>query len=394
MKKILLISHAMELGGVEKSLLGLFEAIDYSEYEIDLFLYRHEGELLSHIPKQVNLLKEEPAYAVLGKSLKRTLLEGHFLLAAARIYAKLVAAWYAKRHKHKASRVALEYSHKFTKRLLPVIQPDTEYDLAISFLTPHYIAIEKVCAKKTAGWIHTDYTKIDINQSSEQKMWGKLDHIVSISDAVTEAFCKVFPTLEKKIVVIENILPSNLIKQQAKENRVKLESESINLLSVGRFCHAKNFDNVPVITKALRTAGLNIRWYLIGYGSDETLIRKRIAEANMEKYVIILGKQDNPYPYINACDIYVQPSRFEGKCVAVREAQMLCKPVIITNYDTAKSQLEDGVDGVIVSLTIPDCANGITAVLKDPLLQQRLIAACKQRDYSNADEIRKLYAMM
>ena len=47
MKKILIVSHTLELGGAERSLIGLLDAIDKKEYKVDLFLLRHEGELLS-----------------------------------------------------------------------------------------------------------------------------------------------------------------------------------------------------------------------------------------------------------------------------------------------------------------------------------------------------------
>ena len=114
----------------------------------------------------------------------------------------------------------------------------------------------------------------------------------------------------------------------------------------------------------------------------------------MEDRVIILGKKENPYPYIKACDLYVQPSRYEGKAVTVREAQMLCKPVVITRYATSASQLEDGVDGVIVPMDNEGCAKGIAAVIQDEKLRQHLIENTRNRDYSNAEEIEKIYQVM
>ena len=135
-------------------------------------------------------------------------------------------------------------------------------------------------------------------------------------------------------------------------------------------------------------------WYLIGYGGEESLIRKRIAEEGMGSKVIILGKKENPYPYIKACDIYVQPSRYEGNAVTVREAQMLGKPVIVTNYPTATSQIEDGVDGVIVPLDNQGCAEGITRFVQDKELQHHIVANLQSHDYSNATEIEKLYQLI
>lgn len=395
-KSILILSHALELGGAERSLIGLLDALDPEKWDIDLFLLRHEGELMGTIPEHVHLLPQVPAYTVLARPMKDTLKEGHFLLTGARIAAKIAAKLYNKKQGYADSDVELEYSHKFTCPLMPAIQPEKEYDLAISFLTPHYFVAKKVRAKKKIAWIHTDYSKIQVNISSETAMWDAYDHIASISDAVTESFLKAFPGLQDKIILIENILPERVVKKQAEAllAEPELSSKGTRLLSIGRYCDAKNFDNVPDICSRLVQAGLNVYWYIIGFGPDEQLIRQKIAEAGMQERVILLGKKENPYPYIKACDLYVQPSRYEGKCVTVREAQMLCKPVVITRYATSASQLGDGVDGVIVPMDNAGCAAGIAALLNDPERMTRLSETCTGRDYSNAQEVKKLYEIV
>ena len=167
----------------------------------------------------------------------------------------------------------------------------------------------------------------------------------------------------------------------------------VNVLSVGRFTDAKNYDNVPDICRRVREQGIDICWYIIGYG-DETLIRQKMKEIGMEGYVVILGKRTNPYPYMKACDIYAQPSRYEGKSVTVREAQMLCKPVVITNYATAKSQIQDGVDGVIVPKDNEGCAKGIADFIRNIQLQNDIINYLHNHDYGNVDEVEKVYRMI
>ena len=172
------------------------------------------------------------------------------------------------------------------------------------------------------------------------------------------------------------------------------EDGSIRLLSVGRFCRAKNFDNVPDICRRLRETGLDVKWYLMGFGGDEALIRRKIADAGMQEHVVVLGKKENPYPYIAACDLYVQPSRYEGKCVSVIEAQILHKPVVITNYATSPSQLKDGYDGIIVPMDNEGCAAGIAAVIRNGELRKMLSENTKKQDYTNAAEIEKLYELI
>lgn len=391
-KQIFIMSHAMELGGAERSLLGLLDAFDTDKYDVDLFLLRHEGELMPHIPERINLLSQVKSYTVLARPMINTLKEGHIVLASARLLGKIAAKMYDKKHSYTYSGVALEYSHKFTALFMPQINPDKEYDMAISFLTPHYFVAEKVKAKKKLAWIHTDYSKVQVNRESELKMWDSYDHIVSISDDVTASFLGLFPELKEKIVVIENILPQSLIQKQ--KNAFTVEDEmpdkGIKLLSIGRYCTAKNFDNVPEICSKLLEKGLDIYWYIIGFGSDEQLIKDKIKQFGMEERVILLGKKDNPYPYIANCDIYVQPSRYEGKSVTVREAQVLGKPVVITNYATSASQLENGVDGVIVPMDNDGCAKGIANLLNNPHKINELVNNCRKNDYSNAGEIHKL----
>ena len=396
-KKILIVSHAMEIGGAERALIGLLNSLDTDKYDVDLFLYRHEGELMKFIPEKINLLKSNKSYAQMAVPIMSAVKSGKLGVAYGRYIAKRKAARYVSDHfPNTDNQVELTYSHKYTVKYMPMISYK-EYDLAISFLTPHYYAAEKVRAKKKIAWIHTDYSFINIDIYTELEMWSRYEYIASISENVTEAFLKKFPSLEDRIIQIENIISPKLVRAQAEEFSAEKEmpnSDFTRLLSIGRFANAKNFDNIPDICRRLIDKGIKIKWYIIGYGGDENKIRDKIAEYHMEDNVIILGKKENPYPYIKECDIYVQPSRYEGKAVTVREAQILCKPVIITNFPTAKSQVEDGFDGVIVPLDNENCASGIAKIIKDTGLLNKLVENCKNTDYGNEGEAEKLYRLM
>jgi glycosyltransferase involved in cell wall biosynthesis len=238
---------------------------------------------------------------------------------------------------------------------------------------------------------------VDVDTASELKMWERYDHIVSISEDVTFQFLKKFPSLEDRMVQIPNMLPGKSILSQAEAFSARSEmpeGEEIRFLSIGRFCHAKNFDNLPDILRRIREREHKVHWYIIGYGSGEEDIRRALRESGMEDHVTILGKKENPYPYIKACDYYLQLSRYEGYSVSVREAQLLGKPVIISDYPTAKSQLRDGVDGLIVPLENEVCAGAISGILSEPGLKEKLMSACRQGDYTNRQEIRKLALLM
>ena len=394
-RSILIFSQAMELGGVERSLLGLLDAIDYDRYDVDIFLMRHSGELMPYLNPKAKLLPEIPQYASLAVPMASLVKSGQLGVLRGRLKGKLAARRFDKQHpSDKPSVTALTYSHKYTLNSMPPISGKT-YDLAISFLTPHYFARERVRAKKYAAWIHTDYTALTFDRSAELAMWEGYDAICGVSEHTSESFQNVFPELAQKVRTVENILPRELTCKQAAIPQTDMPTDDgISLLSVGRFCEAKNFDNVPDICRRMVAGGLDVKWYLIGYGGDEPLIRQKIDEAGMQERVIILGKKDNPYPYIRTCDLYVQPSRYEGKAVTVREAQLLGKPVVITNYATSGSQLEDGADGVIVPMDSAGCAAGIASLLRDPTRMQQLSENCAKRDYTNSAEVGKIYALM
>ena len=257
--------------------------------------------------------------------------------------------------------------------------------------------LNNVRAKKKIGWIHTDYTRILIDVDEELKMWKQLDYIASISEEVGNRFCEVFPSLRNKLIQIENILNANFIRQRADESSITLDDDSsvINLLTIGRFSPPKRMEEIPKICKTIIEKGVSVRWYIIGYGSREI---ENVVRANAEKEgvadsVVILGKQKNPYPYIQACDIYVQPSRYEGKSITVREAQILCKPVIVTNYPTAGSQIQTGVDGVIVPMDVDACACEMAAFIRNADLQKKIVQHLQTHDYGNVGEIEKIYQL-
>ena len=395
-KRIFIAIHYLEIGGAEIGLIGLLNAIDYNQYGVDLFVYSHQGELMKLIPQEVNLLPEIPKYAQMEQPIISVLKQGYVDVVLARLWAKVQFASYVRKTKPKDGSAVFQYVANAVTPCLPSLHQLGIYDLAISFLTPHNIVLEKVHARKKIAWIHTDYSRIDVNADLELPVWSSYDYIASISPDVSRTFLSVFPSLKEKLVEIANILSPAFVRSRATEQTdlSAFKKEEINLLSVGRFSYPKNFDNVPDILRRIREQGINARWYLIGYGGDEPLIRQRIQEADMEKYVVILGKQENPYPYIQACDLYVQPSRYEGNSVTVREAQMLCKPIVVTDYPTVASQIQNGKDGIIVPLENEACAEGIAQLIRNPKLQNRLIQYLKDHDYGNEGEVEKIYKLL
>lgn len=395
--KIFIAIHYMEIGGAESSLIGLLEALDPARIDVDLFVYAHHGLFMKAIPDYVNLLPENKIWALYEEPLSKVIKKGCFKMAFARLMAKYKAyKFYRKNKSDLECLAAFSYVGKEVAKIVPKLNLP-KYDLAISYLNPHDFVLKHVDAKKKICWIHTDYSRISIDVEAELPVWGAFDRIVSISPLVTKSFISLFPSLEDKILECENMLPKRYILKRADE-RCELVDKAIrgdvvNLCSIGRISYAKNYDNIPYIAKKLKDDGLKFRWFIIGPGNHEEIdiLSKQLGVA---EEVVFMGETSNPYAWLKACDIYVHPSRYEGKSIVVREAQVLCKPVIITNYPTAKSQINDGVDGIICDMSNDKIAEAIIDLSGNEEKKLWLTEYLKRMDYTGRDEVGKIYNLI
>ena len=395
MRKVLISSFDMEVGRVERSLVSLLSNFDYFDNEVDLMLYRHTGDFMNLLSDKHKLLPEVKEYAMYRKSIKETFDDKLYVLAITRILANVNSKILGKiKNIEEVGYIQMQLMWKYALPFLPIL--DKEYDVAISYLWPHYFISEKVKAKRKIAWIHTDYSTIETDIDMDLKMWNKFDYIMAVSEECKNAFLKKYPSLKGKVRVMENITSPEFIRKMAEEDieeNIK-EDDSFKLVSVARLSHAKGIDTAVRALKILHNRGLtNIKWYVVGYGGDEGKLMGLIKENKLEENFILLGKKINPYPYMKACDLYVQPSRYEGKAVTVTEARILERPTLITNYPTAKSQLMDGFDGNICDLSIGGIVDGIERLYKDKNLRNKLAFNCKNTDYSNSYELEKLYKL-
>lgn len=396
MKNVLVASFDMEVGGVERSLISMLENFNYDNYNVDLMLYRHKGDFMKLLPLRHNLLKEIDEYTIFRKSISECIKEKKIALVLTRVLAKYTAYHIGKlKGLDELGYYQMQLMWKYSLPFLPKL--NKEYDVAISYLWPHYFVGNKVYAKKKIAWIHTDFSTVSTHIKMDLMMWKKFNYIVAVSNQCKEAFLAKYPELREKTVVMENITCPAFVKKMSEDkvDDIVINKEDFNLITVARLSHAKGIDNAVKALKLIHDRGMkNVKWFVVGYGGDEKLISELIYRNNLQSSFILLGKKINPYPYIKMCDLYVQPSRYEGKAVTVTEAQILGKAVLITNYPTAKSQVNDGFDGYITDLSVEGIAEGIEILYKDAVMRQRLADNCKKLAYSNNDELEKLYMLM
>ncbi len=399
-KKILITACSLEIGGIERSLVGLLGALDSQKYDVDVLLFSRKGELLDLVPAQCTLLPEIPALATFLKPVKQVLREGHPMLAAARVYSILrVQKQYPPQDDPRwADGITFAYLQAYwdnSVRFLPPLR--TVYDAAISFMWPHHYVAYKVQAKKKLAWIHTDHTVAIDDAKKDAAVWDRFDAFCAVSDSVGETFLQVFPQFRGRVTTVENILSAPFVRKSAQAfepEDMPVHAGEYCLLSVGRMSYPKAFDRVADVCRILKDRGVPFRWYIVGYGTLEAQLRAQIRALNVEDCCILLGKKTNPYPYMRRCDLYLQPSRYEGKAVTVREAQMLGRPVLITDFQTARSQVQDGLDAVIAPQDTTLLADAIESLLDDSARRAQLAQYAAQSDYSNTDEVRRLDALL
>ncbi len=395
MKKLLIVSFDLEVGGVERSLISLLNELKGAPYSIDLFLYRHTGEFMKLIPEHVHLLPEIQEYTTFRKSIAEVFKDKNYMLANARLKAK----WMAAVHKVRMSLNEPGYRQMqdmWTASLNHLPPLEGHYDLAVSYLWPHYTVLDKVNASNKAAWIHTDFSTVEVDSARDEKMWSRFDSIIGVSESCREAFLKVYPALNEKTVVIENMSsPESIELEAARETAVNMDKEGFKIVTIARFSYAKGIDLAIEAVHILRTRGVSdFTWYMIGYGGDEPKLKELVKQYGLEDRIIFLGKKINPFPYLKLADLYVQPSRYEAKAVTVTEAQIMNLPVLITNYPTASSQVEHGRNGYITDLSPEGIADGIAHLKQDDQARETLRQACTISSFSSKKDLDTFHSLV
>lgn len=388
-KKVLFIMYNLELGGAEKSLISILNNMDYTRYEIDLFLYEHSGELIEQLPKEVTLLPEIKKYATLCGSTKKTFKDGYIRLGIVRTISKYHANF------RKLPLAYDQYLYRYGSKLMEKLSK--EYDTAISNIWPHNLVVEKVKARRKIGWIHTDYSQMKVDYDMDFKILNKLDLIVAVSNQCKEVMDKIYPQLKSKIVIIENIVLKDVITKLAEEPLKEInefKSRDIKLLTVARLHPEKGVDRAVEAAKKLKDEGKNFKWFIIGYGAQEKELLKRVKELGIEKEVRFLGKKINPYPYFKSCDIYVQPSRYEGKAITITEAKLFNKPIVITDYNSAKDQIDHGKNGLVVENSTQGIYEGIKELMENATIMEKFEESLKKDVINTISYIEKIYSLM
>lgn len=382
---VLFVYTKMVVGGSTTSLLSILNNVDYDRYEVTLLLMDSSGDLQYMINPNVSIIEASRV------NIKKRILNPKALFYY--LFAELTSRY------NKNRLLKAQINSTWIAKAMPQLRQ--KFDVAISFLEfwPQRFVAYKVRARKKICWLHIDPKEAGLKASYSRNSLAIADNIVLVSNSCKQNFDEMFPEYSNKSVVIENILDARIIRQLSQEKcDIKISRDKVNFVSVCRINLAsKALDRVVRCMEHLKNQGIDIEkridWYIIGEGPDESTLRTMVRESGLIN-IFFLGKQLNPYKYEKHMDCFILPSKYEGKPMAITEAQMLGVVPLVCRYSSAPEQINNYVDGIIVpnddySMCIPlrEIAQGKIDILKyhDEILK---------KDYSNTYVINQIFSLM
>lgn len=329
-------------GGAERTLINLLNRLDYNKYEIDLVLVLKEGPYLTEIPSQVNII---------------TLFNHRFLVR--------VVAWLQKKY---------GFVYLLKKRMVKGVTGN--YEVGISFLDSNFTDLLFFVngLEKRLAWVHSSYktyrnfARFYENEKYREKLkisrYSKLDGIYFVSHDSMNEFIEVFGTYSK-MQVVYNLINSNEVRKKA-EKQILMKKSVFQFVAIGSMLPVKGFDRLIRAAKIVRGAGWDFNLKIAGVGPEEQKLKNMVSEYKLEAVVEFMGFLSNPYPLLNASDVFVMSSVSEALPTVLCEAMILGRPTLVTNCSGCRELVESGVYGVMAEQDDVDLANKMMGYLSNP----------------------------
>lgn len=369
-KRLLFVINTMGRAGAETALLELLKELDGAEYDIFLYVLMGQGEMLRKLPPHVKVLNQPYSYlSVLTREGRRRM--------AGTVFKAFWnnGGWHRKLGgmlkslRGMAGNRRFELSKLFWRTLSDgAVRFETEFDLAAAWLeggSAYYVA-DHVRARRKAAFIHTDYENAGYTRDMDRACWEQYERIFAVSGKVKEGFQRFYPEYADKVSIFYNHIDQEAIRRRAQEPGGFTDAyDGIRILSVGRLAYPKAYDVSAESMRLVKESGYRARWYVLGEGDQRGHLEKKIASLGLKEDFLLLGEAENPYPYYAQADIYVQASRFEGRSIAVLEAQTLGCAVIAADCGGNREEIADGRDGILCASDPAGISDSIIRLLED-----------------------------
>lgn len=399
MKKLLFVINTLGRAGAETALLELLRQLDPERYEVSLFVLTGQGEMISELPPYVRVLNTGyDRSSVLDRAGMRRLMKKVLRCLCVRGNAIRLFPYLLGNLLDMCRRGAVS-ADKLLWRVLSDGAPrwDTRYDLAVAYLeggSTYYVA-GHVKAERKAAFVHIDYTMAGYTRRLDRDCYAGFDRIFAVSDEVRAHFLEVYPEHGHKTELFHNILNVREIRRRSRlSGGFEDGYGGTRILTIGRLTAQKAFEVSIEALKLLKDAGGRFRWYVLGEGDQRGRLEEKIASLGLAEDFILCGAVDNPYPYLAQAELYVHASRFEGKSVAIQEAQVLGCPVLASDCSGNRENVDDGVDGKLCPLTPEGIRDGILWLMEHPEERARYAKAAGQKHQEQENGTDKLLSLI
>lgn len=365
MKKIVFGITNLNLGGAERVLVDLANKLS-KKYDITIFTIYGQGEFEKALSQNVKLVNMyDFKFEDLSK-FKKILLPLKIFFTSKSIYKKYI---------------------------------QNKFDVDISFLEGPITRIFSTKNKKAKkiSWVHNDIAlvfgktlKSKIKVFLSKSLYKKYEQLIFVSKDNLEKFNKVYDIEISKKVIYNYIDRENVVKKAVLEDDKdleKLENDTFNFVTVARLVEQKAIDRLINVHSRLIKEGVAHKVFVVGTGPLKEKLEEQIERLNVKDTFILLGKKENPYPYIKKADYFCLLSYFEGYGMVLEEAKILGKNIAIT--DTAAREAVEGYNKAVIFENTED---GIYEGMKNILLNKDTIDNQIQgnNDYNNENIINEI----
>lgn len=333
-KKILFVVDNLKMGGVTKVLVNLLKKINSSKYEIDILVLHFYEDMVIEIPKEINILKGGSKFSFIDENIGKILKEKNII--------KLL------------KKISLVLKIK-TGLILKSIKKDRNnnlkknYDVEIAFGDGFpFFYVNGGNSKKRIAWLHSDVSVKDYSAryyKQIKKILPKMDMCIAVSEKVAQSYKERYGV--SKIAVVNNVIDdAEIIEKSNMQEAIPYDNKQLNFVSVGRLDYSKNYEMLFRVVKRLINEGYDFKTYIVGDGADRNKLESLIKDNNMQENFILLGRKDNPYPYVKNADLFLLSSRYEGLPTVIIEALILHIPCLSTEVAGIREIINSSI-GVI-----------------------------------------------
>lgn len=176
------------------------------------------------------------------------------------------------------------------------------------------------------------------------------------------------------------------VRKQIRDE-LKINENELVLGNVGRFSEQKNHEFLIDLFMKVYSEKKNSKLLLIGTGEKEEQIKEKVKKLNIENSVIFVGFSKKVSDYMNAMDIFVFPSKFEGLGIVLIEAQAnglhcLASEGVIPN--------EAKVTNLLEFINLNNIENWKERILNMPLERKNVQFEIENHGYSINKMVKKL----